>query len=62
MSFDYALRVLGAKEVTIACTAANRVMQGLMERKIGLEAVKIDTETSDFWSERLYTIERRDIF
>ena len=62
ISFDYALRVLGIDQVTIACTAANLAVQGLLERKFGLEAVRIDPESSEFGNECLYIIKKKEIY
>ena len=61
ITIDYALRVLCLDEVIIACTGVNVAMQRLMEDKFGLEAVRIDPQSSDFGNECLYTIKKQDI-
>lgn len=61
ITIDYALRILSIDEVIIACTGSNMAVQRLMEGKFGLEAVRIDPESSEFGNECLYTIKKQDI-
>lgn len=61
ISFNYALKVLGIDEVVVSCTAANLAMQGLMEAKLGLDALRIDPRSSEFGNECLYIVKKEDI-
>ena len=61
MTFDYGLRVLNLDEVTVAMTGANVAMRGLMDKKFGLSATRLDEGNSRFGNEYVYSVKKGDL-
>lgn len=61
MTFDYGLRVLNLDKVTVAMTAANVAMRGLMDRKFGLSATRLTGDENRFGNDYIYRVKKGDL-